>query len=54
MSNDTPTPSPQTRSGSGANWFRFWMRSLIAIIVFNIIAGIITWHYVFPHLHPAQ
>jgi hypothetical protein len=42
-------PIPATR----INWFRFWMRMLIAMLAFNVIAGVITWFFIFPHLHPA-
>jgi hypothetical protein len=38
----------------GINWFRFWMQMLAAMVVFNIIAGLVTWYYIFPRLHPAH
>jgi hypothetical protein len=39
---------------SGFNWFRFWMQMLAAMIVFNIVAGLLTWYYIFPRLHPTH
>jgi hypothetical protein len=36
------------------NWFRFWIQILIAMMVFNVIAGLVTWYFIFPHLHPAR
>jgi hypothetical protein len=44
---NAPTPA------TGINWFRFWMRMLIAMLAFNVIAALITWFFIFPHLHPA-
>jgi len=38
----------------GINWFRFWMQMLVAMLVFNIIAGLVTWFFVFPRLHPGM
>ena len=38
----------------GINWFRFWMQMLIAMLVFNLIAGFVTWYFIFPRLHPAK
>ncbi len=45
---------PRKRVKSGMNWFRFWMQMLAAMIIFNIVAGLVTWYYIFPRLHPAQ
>jgi len=36
------------------NWFRFWVRALVAMLVFNVVAGLVTWFFIFPHLHPAR
>jgi hypothetical protein len=36
------------------NWFRFWVQMLVAVLVFNVCAGAITWFFIFPHLHPAR
>jgi len=36
------------------NWFRFWVQMAVAMLVFNIIAGLVTWFFIFPHLHPAH
>ncbi len=41
-------------SGKGFNWFRFWVRSAIALLVFNIIAALLTWYFIFPRLHPGM
>jgi len=27
---------------------------LVAMVVFNVIAGLVTWFFIFPHLHPAH
>jgi hypothetical protein len=45
-----PTGNPRR---SGINWFRFCMQMLAAMVVFNIVAGLVTWYFIFPHLHPA-
>jgi len=41
-------------SGKGFNWFRFWVRSAIALLVFNVIAALVTWYFIFPRLHPGM
>jgi hypothetical protein len=38
----------------GVNWSRFWMQMLIAVLVFNLIAGLVTWFFIFPKLHPGM
>ncbi len=38
----------------GINWSRFWIQMLVAMMVFNVIAGLVTWFFIFPHLHPAH
>lgn len=39
---------------SGINWFRFWIQMLLAMMVFNVIAGLVTWYFIFPRLHPTH
>ncbi|HXW65248.1 MAG TPA: hypothetical protein VEK74_09205 [Burkholderiaceae bacterium] len=57
----TPTQNPNVKPTQGAagqrkgiNWFRFWMQMLVAVLVFNIIAGLVTWFFIFPKLHPGM
>jgi len=38
----------------GVNWFRFWMQMLVAVLIFNVIAGLVTWFIIFPKLHPGM
>ncbi len=43
------------RAGGGAvagkiDWFRFWRDMAIAALVFNVVAGLVTWYYIFPLL----
>jgi hypothetical protein len=45
---------PAARPTDGFNWFRFWMRVLVAMIAFNVLAGLLTWYVIFPRLHPAH
>jgi len=47
-------PSPASEPKRGINWFRFWMQMLLAMLAFNIIAGLVTWYFIFPRLHPGQ
>ena len=51
-------PSPSEAGARPAapsfDWKRFWIRSLIAIAIFNIVAGLLTWYFIFPRLHPDQ
>jgi hypothetical protein len=50
-----PLTLPATApSKSSFNWFRFWTQMLAAMIAFNVVAGLITWYYIFPRLHPAH
>ena len=54
---DRLTEAPTTRPARGKsdiNWFRFWMRMLVAMIVFNVVAGLFTWYVLFPKLHPVH
>ena len=44
----------QRQTRTGVNWFRFWIQMLVAMMVFNIIAGLVTWYFIFPHLHPPR
>jgi len=48
---DTTAGAPPRRS---INWFRFWMQMLVAMLVFNVIAGFVTWYFIFPRLHPGM
>jgi hypothetical protein len=34
----------------GFDWAGFLIESAIAIVVFNIIAGIVTWYFILPRL----
>jgi hypothetical protein len=58
--NDTPAPIPDTTAVNaaqrrpGINWFRFWIQMLVAMMVFNVVAGLVTWYFIFPHLHSAR
>jgi hypothetical protein len=64
--NETPDPTqakaaslPQPRRGSppapgGFDWMRFWVRSLMAVLLFNAVAAFVTWYWIFPRLHPAH
>lgn len=47
-------PGEAAPGGAGAqfDWKRFWVRSLIAVFIFNILAGLVTWYFIFPRLHP--
>ena len=47
-------PVPPGRARAGINWLRFWLQMLAAMMVFNIIAGLVTWFFIFPHLHAAR
>jgi len=58
---NTPTQNPGVKPTGGTaaqrkgiNWFRFWMQMLVAVLVFNIIAGLVTWFFIFPKLHPGM
>jgi hypothetical protein len=59
----TPEPSPRPSAGKrrekekvqtprkkGFNWAGFLIESAIAIVVFNIIAAIVTWVFILPRL----
>ena len=55
----TPGATPAGRSAeaparSSVNWMRFWLQMLAAMMVFNIIAGLVTWYFIFPRLHPVH
>ncbi len=32
------------------DWFRFWRDMVIAALGFNVVAGLVTWYYIFPVL----
>jgi hypothetical protein len=36
------------------DWLRFWIRTAIAVVAFNIVAGLVTWYLIFPRLHPSH
>ncbi len=46
-------PPARSLRGGGINWFRFWMQMLAAMLVFNVLAALVTWFFILPHLHPA-
>jgi len=48
-----PVAAPPSRR-VGINWVRFWLQMLAAMLVFNVVAGLVTWFFIFPHLHPAR
>jgi hypothetical protein len=46
---------PGGRSTAGQfNWGRFWVRALLAMLAFNVLAAILTVYVIFPWLHPAR
>ena len=47
-------PARSAARKSGINWFRFWMQMLVALVFFNIVAGLVTWFFIFPKLHPGM
>ena len=49
-----PQNALPTKPATKFSWYRFWVRTLIAVVIFNIIAGFVTWYWLFPHLHPAH
>ncbi|MGO8856707.1 MAG: hypothetical protein ACLPTF_15025 [Steroidobacteraceae bacterium] len=40
-------PHPPSRK-KDFDWKRFLIRSAIAIAIFNVIAGIVTWYFILP------
>ena len=42
------------RNKGDVNWARFWMQMLVAMVVFNVVAGLITWYFIFPRLFPGR
>jgi len=42
-----PAKAPRKR---GFNWAGFLIESAIAIAIFNIVAGIVTWYFILPRL----
>lgn len=48
----TITRSNGKQKNPGAfNWVKFWIEMGIYALIFNIVAGLITWYYIFPKLH---
>jgi hypothetical protein len=49
-----PNPHARPLTGSapkkGFNWKGFLIESAIAIAIFNIIAGFVTWYFILPRL----
>lgn len=33
------------------NWKKFWIEVGVYVLIFNIVAGLITWYFIFPKLH---
>lgn len=47
--------APGSRPNTGAfDWRRFWIRSLLAALAFNVVAALVTWFWIFPHLFPSR
>ena len=51
-------PPPRAKFSSRARrssfpWKRFWIQSLIAMLIFNVFAGLVTWYFIFPRLFPS-
>jgi hypothetical protein len=40
----------QPRRRKAVNWLRFWIEVLIAMVVFNVIAALVTWLFILPKL----
>jgi hypothetical protein len=36
------------------NWTRFWIQSAVTVLVFNVVAGLMTWYWLFPRLFPGR
>ena len=50
--NATITRSPGNKKKPGDfDWVKFWIEMGIYGLIFNIVAGLITWYYLFPKLH---
>jgi hypothetical protein len=48
-------PAPSASAGKkpprrGFNWAGFLIESAIAIVVFNVIAAVVTWYFILPRL----
>jgi hypothetical protein len=59
MAEHDPTKrAPSTRGRAPAratdkiNWYRFWVQMAIAALAFNVLAGLLTWYFIFPKLFP--
>lgn len=47
---DTSSAANPKRPKPSFNWPKFLIESAIAIVIFNIIAGIVTYYYLIPRL----
>ena len=43
-------PNPTSPRKKGFNWKRFLLESIIAIVLFDVIAWIVTWYFILPRL----
>jgi len=49
-----PAAGHPPQRGKRVNWLRLWIQVGLAMLAFNIVAGFVTWYFLFPRLHPAQ
>jgi len=61
MDNGQPLPATPAldsrvaeRSRTAGQWYRFWKRMLLSALVFNVVAGLVTWFFLFPRLFPGR
>jgi len=53
-------PLPSARVGERRpaaphfNWTRFWVRAILAMLAFNVLAALLTVYVIFPWLHPTR
>jgi len=43
-------PNPESPRKKGINWKSCLIESIIAIVLFDVIAGIVTWYFILPRL----
>jgi hypothetical protein len=43
-------PTPESPSKQGFNWKSCLIETAIAIAIFDVIAGIVTWYFILPRL----
>jgi hypothetical protein len=43
-------PNPESPRKKGFNWRSFLIESIIAIVIFDVIAAIVTWYFILPRL----